>query len=512
MQHEHQPAAPPSAQPGGGAGFFSGLFEPFVPRQVCMNHEQGVIWLHAVSDTMIALAYFSIPVALLYFVSRRRDLAFHWMFLMFAAFILACGTTHAFNVAALWRPMYRLDGLVKLVTGMVSVLTAILLWPLIPRAVLLPSPSQLREANEGLERANAELAAANAELQQMRDELEQRVRERTAALAHSEEKYRTLFENANDGIFIIDPETLRILDANPTACERLGYGCEELRGRPLSDISSPESPLDLAVATERLRRDQSLIVEHVHRRKDGSDLPVEISARMVRYNGQRVWQSFVRDISERRRAEAHRDELIAELNHRVKNTLATVLSIAQQTLARAPSVESFRQSFEGRIQALSLTHRLLSETHWQHTRLRDLVAACTRPFVGDAPDRLSIEADREILLRPRATLSLTMILHELATNSAKYGAWSGPTGVVAVSWTIERESEPTLRVVWQESGGPPVAAERTLGFGTRFISRSIEYELQGRAEFQYRRDGLRCELSMPAAFALAGYGEPPERS
>ncbi|MBY0395542.1 MAG: HAMP domain-containing histidine kinase, partial [Thermoleophilia bacterium] len=186
--HIHPAAAGPAPAPGGG-GFFSRLFEVFTPRRQCMNFENDVVWLHAVSDTLIAAAYFSIPLALLYFVRRRKDLAFNWMFLLFAAFILACGTTHVFGVVAIWKPYYRLDGLVKLFTGAVSVATAVLLWPLVNKALLLPSPEQLRIANAGLQAQVAERLKAEAEARRMSEELDRRVQQRTAELhAVSEER------------------------------------------------------------------------------------------------------------------------------------------------------------------------------------------------------------------------------------------------------------------------------------------------------------------------------------
>ncbi len=159
-----------------GAGVLQSLFEVFTPRRVCMNNEPDVVWLHVISDLMIALAYYSIPIALVYFVRRRRDLEFNWIFQMFAAFILACGTTHLIGVVDIWKPFYRVDGLVKLATGIISIATAIMLWPLIPRAIALPSPTQLR--------------LANLELQKSKDELEIRVEERTLELAQANEELR----------------------------------------------------------------------------------------------------------------------------------------------------------------------------------------------------------------------------------------------------------------------------------------------------------------------------------
>ena len=179
MQHVHPPAE--SGPPG---GFFANLFgTDFVPRAQCFNQDADVIWVHLASDIAIAVAYYSIPIALLYFVSKRRDLAFHWIFLLFGGFILLCGTTHLFNILAIWRPVYRLDGVVKAVTGIFSIGTATILWPLVPRALALPSPEHLRKVNAALAREIVDRQDAQEGLQRARDELERRVAERTTELA-----------------------------------------------------------------------------------------------------------------------------------------------------------------------------------------------------------------------------------------------------------------------------------------------------------------------------------------
>ncbi|MEO8223501.1 MAG: ATP-binding protein, partial [Gammaproteobacteria bacterium] len=158
------------------------LFEVYVPRQVCMRHDADVVWLHVAADSLIAIAYFSIPMALIYFVRRREDLAFNWIFLLFAAFITACGITHVIGVVDIWAPAYRFEGVVKLATGVISAATAILLWRLIPGALTLPSLAGLRSANTLLGQEIAERRRAEERLQGLRDALETRVMERTAQL------------------------------------------------------------------------------------------------------------------------------------------------------------------------------------------------------------------------------------------------------------------------------------------------------------------------------------------
>jgi signal transduction histidine kinase len=158
------------------------IFEPteLTPHGFCLLWEPGLVWLHAGSDALIGLAYYSIPLALVSFVRRRRDLAFSWVFWLFAAFILACGTTHFLSIVTLWQPFYWLDGAIKAVTALLSIATAIILWPLIPRALALPSPAVLREVNSELARQIAE-----------RDQTEQALRASEARL-HQVQKMETI--------------------------------------------------------------------------------------------------------------------------------------------------------------------------------------------------------------------------------------------------------------------------------------------------------------------------------
>ena len=158
---------PPTSHLHPEAGpFFETFFKVYVPRRVCMLYEPVVVWLHFISDFLIALSYFSIPIALIVFIRKRKDVAFSWIFLMFAAFILLCGTTHVIGMWDLWEPMYKIDGVVKAITALVSVATALSLWPLIPKALAMPSPAMLEER---VKERTAELAQANAERQVLLD-------------------------------------------------------------------------------------------------------------------------------------------------------------------------------------------------------------------------------------------------------------------------------------------------------------------------------------------------------
>lgn len=197
------------------------------------------------------------------------------------------------------------------------------------------------------------------------------------------------------------------------------------------------------------------------------------------------------DVTDRVRGELQQKLLVDELNHRVKNSLATVQSIAAQTLRNTPEPEAFRRDFEARLLALSATHDLLTATSWRSAGLRDVVLVELRPHGSDRY-RLS---GPEIQLAPADALSLGLIFHELATNAAKYGGLSDGEGRVEVAWRILTEgAQPELELEWVETGGPPVVVPSRRGFGSRLIERSLE---DGSAALTFAAEGLRCSIRLP---------------
>ncbi len=206
------------------------------------------------------------------------------------------------------------------------------------------------------------------------------------------------------------------------------------------------------------------------------------------------------EIAERRRVEKHQDLLLAELNHRVRNTLAIVQSIAGQTLRHADSAISFRNGFEARIMALSEAHQLLTDSNWEGAALSDIVNRVLSPYAGAHP-RHTLTMDADVRVGPNSAVSLVMAFHELATNAAKYGALSNPSGQVRIACRVTVGKKlPRLHVRWEESGGPQVKPPSRKGFGSRLI-RSLSEDTGGKVRLDFAASGLVCEFDIPLVLA-----------
>ncbi len=324
------------------------------PHGICLLWRPELIWTHAISDVLIGLAYFSIPLVLAVFLHRRRDVKFSWAVWMFVAFITLCGITHFMMVWTLWNADYGIEALIKAATATVSVITAIALWPMLPKAIALPSTSALQASLDERDAALTDLRAAMNTMVEMR--------------------------------------------------------------------------------------------EH----------------------------------------EARQKFLLDELNHRVKNTLAAVQSVATQTLDDAADVTQARGLFIERLMSLSSTHNILTKHEWGGAHFSELVDATLspygRPYGLEGPD-LNLDANLAV--------SLGMALHELATNALKHGAWR-EQGRIDISVT----EHPTdgITIVWRESGGPPVAQPGRRGFGSRLLERGVAAELRGEVVLDYAPAGLVCTI------------------
>jgi two-component sensor histidine kinase len=264
----------------------------------------------------------------------------------------------------------------------------------------------------------------------------------------------------------------------------------ETDGTPL-----PHDRCPMAVAVREQREVRG--AEAVAARPDGTRVPfIPFPTPLRDENGTMVGAvNMLVDITERKRAEEAQQVLIHELNHRVKNTLASVQSIAAQTFRVSPEPSEFLEKFQGRLLALSKAHDLLTGRNWTGLRAVELFDAVLDPYAVTQRHGSIRRDGPEVLLPPRTALALGMVLHELATNAAKYGALSGDTGRVDLQWSMDQAPTDTrFHLCWRESGGPNVTTPTTLGFGTRFMERSIVKDLGGGFDLAFEPGGVCCRM------------------
>ena len=262
----------------------------YMPHGFCYLWNPGLVWLHLISDTLIALSYMSIPITLIYFARKRRDIPFHWMFVCFGTFIVACGATHVMDIWNIWHADYWLAGTVKAVTALASVPTAILLVHLVPKALAVPSSKRLEQLNLVLFNRSDELARANAELGAANE-----------ALRQSEERSRLLFDSNPHPVWVYDLRTLAFLDVNQSAVQKYGYSREEFRSMTIRDVLPAEA---LAPLLENFF-DPAANAETagVHRQKDGSLIAVEIASHPIAFDNREARLVVATDVTDRKAAE-----------------------------------------------------------------------------------------------------------------------------------------------------------------------------------------------------------------
>jgi PAS domain S-box-containing protein len=306
------------------------------------------------------------------------------------------------------------------------------------------------------------------------------------------DRLKSVVENSQDAI--ISKDLNGIINSWNKGAERLfGYASDEIIGRSILTLIPPELHYEEPGIVDRIRRGEP--IEHyetVRVRKDGERLHVSLTVSPVKDSQGRIVgaSKIARNITQQKRAEEQRTLLINELNHRVKNTLATVQSLAMQTLRNTERSEEARELFESRLAALSRAHDLLTTENWEGASLAEVVDRALAPFQSE---RIRVVGPFA-RLSPKQALALSIALNELATNAAKYGALSGESGEVNVRWEV---TDGRIHFTWTESGGPPVKPPARSGFGTRLIQRNLANELGGTAVIEYRPDGVVAEITAP---------------
>ena len=316
--------------------------------------------------------------------------------------------------------------------------------------------------------------------------------------------FRAILEALPVAIYTIDHEG-RITFFNEAAVEFWGLrpalgvarwcGAVRLLRPDGMPMAHEESPAAVALQEQHAIRG----VEAIAERPDGSRVPFVAYPSLLRNSAGEVTGAvnMLIDISDRKRAELHQKTLVDELNHRVKNMLATVQSLATQTIRSAGVGREVLRSFDGRLFALGRVHDLLTLGQWQSADLGAVVEAVLKPFRAGNEGRI-VQNGGPVRLAPREAVLLGMVLHELADNASKHGALS-EAGTLSVVWreTVDTAGRRSLRIEWQEANGPAVVRPEKHGFGTRLLERGITSELKGSATLSYDPGGIHCGISVP---------------
>jgi PAS domain S-box-containing protein len=488
----------------------------YMAHGYCLLWKPWLVGLHAASDFLIFVAYFAIPVAIWIFVVKRPNVEMKGLARLFAAFILWCGFTHIINLVTLWWPIYEFQGVVKAITAAISLTTAVVIFPLIPKALSIPSPLELQLANADLAKEIIAHKRTLAELELVRAKLEQRVQARTKELSEATERFRSLFENAPVAMLMADKSgALRLLN---TGAEKLfGYSKEELLGRSV-DMLLPEAHrpehrrLRSAFHADPSARPMGVGRELYGRRKDGQQIPVEIGLNPLKADDETFVVASILDISVRRQAEERMQLVMRELTHRSKNLLAVIQAIARQAAASSPDIEAFHRDFGERLRSLARSHDLLVASNWEGAPINELVHS-QLAFLGRT-DQARIEIDGvSMMLAPEAAQNLGLALHELATNAVKHGALSTPAGAVTIKWNVRQEpgGDQRLLFAWREHGGVAARPPRRRGFGHVVLEEIVPGMLGGAATLAFAPEGVTWTLDVALGRALSPAATGSER-
>ena len=282
---------------------------------------------------------------------------------------------------------------------------------------------------------------------------------------------------------------------NKSAERLFGHTAEETIGKAVTILIPPESHDEEPGILARIRFGERIDhYETVRQRKDGSLIHISLTVSPVKDGAGRITgaSKIARDITERKRSQERIALLAREVDHRSKNLLALVQATVH--LTRGATAQELKAAIEGRIQALANAHSLLSQSRWAGADLRGLVMEELAPYCHDADPRVRI-AGPTVALEPNTAQSMAVAVHELATNAVKYGALSVPTGRLLVEWSLAADGAFAFR--WSETGGPPVEAPTHRGFGTRVLERLVRGPLNGDVRYDWRPEGLVCEISAP---------------
>ena len=341
-----------------------------------------------------------------------------------------------------------------------------------------------------------DLAAVAATLFALKDEA--RVRARTAAaLLREEWRHALTLEAGKVGSWVWDIRTGEI------ACNEMFRRMYDL---PETGVIQVEQVLEATHSGDRAAVEAGIEASLSQGVDYEAEARVASTGRWLAMRG-RVYQRDTEgkplimmgastDITESKRSADQTRLLLRELNHRVKNTLAMIQSVARQTVRQTPDPHAFIEAFSGRLRTISAAHVLLADRDWEGVQMDEVIAAQLGHNFRLNPNRAVIEGD-DLMLPADHALGLGLILHELTTNAHRYGAWSNGLGVVSLSWTLQQSPERGLALKWRETGGPSVSGQRELGLGTRLIERSLAKVLDSEVKLEFRPEGVAADVWLP---------------
>ena len=317
-------------------------------------------------------------------------------------------------------------------------------------------------------------------------------------LQASQKRLRTILNGVMAIIGLAKPDG-KLLEVNETTLRLTGVREDEMLGHRIWNhpawCQTSESQDQLVKAFEEAKVGKRMRFDTEIRGSGGQSIPVDMQLSPIFDEFEQVTEIVLSavDISERKRSEAHREMLLSELNHRVKNSLATIQAIAAHTVREATDLEGFRRAFTGRLRAIAASHDLLVSSTRESADISRLIREQIMGYAPEEASRLELSGP-PLVLGPQGAHAFGLILHELATNASKYGAFSNEHGCLRIGWRLEGED---VVVEWLERGGPTVVPPTRRGFGSALIEQSLSHSLGGRSKLDFNPEGLKAEFQFP---------------
>lgn len=465
--------------------------ESFIPHGHCYLWKPDLVGLHVVSDLLTALAYYSIPLTLFYFVRKRHDLPFNWIFWLFGAFITACGTTHLLEVWTLWHPVYWLSGTIKAITALISLYTALMLIRLVPQALMLSSPAQLEAINRELQRQIADRERAEKEL----------------------ELQSIIVKNMAEGICLVSAVSGAIVYANPKFERMFGYDAGELAGKLVSTINYEDEHISAEevyhLIRDRITQFGEATYEVRNVKKDGTPFWCWATTSTFDHPDYgTVLVAVQQDITDRKLAEeqikaslSEKEVLLQEVHHRVKNNLQIVDSLLQLQGRRTNDEQTaaILTDSRNRIASIALVHeKLYGSSDLANIDFAQYIPDLTA-HLFDAYNVSSTNISLETVINNvsldiETAIPCGLIINELVSNSLKYAFPVNQTGQILVKFYTNSTTNRLNLVVQDDGVGLPDSLnfEQTKSLGLTLV-RGLVKQLDGTIEVDSSR-GTRFNI------------------